>query len=85
MLSGNTDCYQPLEKKLELTRKILRVFLKYKHPVSIISKNALILRDLDILKELATLKLLHVSISITSLNEETRRILEPRTATIQKD
>ena len=84
MLSGNTDCYQPLEKKLELTRKILNVFLKYKHPVSIITKNALILRDLDILKELATLKLLHVSISITSLNEETRRILEPRTATIQK-
>ena len=84
MLSGNTDCYQPLEKKLELTRKILFIFLKYKHPVSIITKNALILRDLDILKELAALKLLHVSISITSLNEETRRILEPRTATIQK-
>ena len=84
MLSGNTDCYQPLEKKLELTRNILKVFLKYKHPVSMITKNALILRDLDILKELAKLNLVHVSISITSLKEETRRILEPRTASIVK-
>jgi len=84
MLSGNTDCYQPIEKKLELTRNILLVFLKYKHPVSIITKNALILRDLDILTELAKMKLLHVSISITSLKEETRRFLEPRTASIKK-
>lgn len=84
MLSGNTDCYQPIEKKLELTRDILLVFLKYKHPVSIITKNALILRDLDLLTELAKMKLLHVSISITSLKEETRRILEPRTASIKK-
>ncbi|MDY7395013.1 PA0069 family radical SAM protein [Aureibaculum sp. 2210JD6-5] len=84
MLSGNTDCYQPIEKKLELTRNILKVFLKYKHPVSIITKNTLILRDLDILTELADLNLLHVSISITSLKEETRRILEPRTASILK-
>lgn len=84
MLSGNTDCYQPIEKKLELTRNILLVFLKYKHPVSIITKNDLILRDLDILKALAKMNLLHVSISITSLKEETRRILEPRTASIKK-
>ena len=84
MLSGNTDCYQPIEKKLELTRSILKVFLKYKHPVSVITKNTLILRDLDILIELATLNLLHVSISITSLQEKTRRILEPRTASIHK-
>ncbi|PID71007.1 MAG: radical SAM protein [Flavobacteriales bacterium] len=84
MLSGNTDCYQPIEKKLELTRDILKVFLKYRHPVSIISKNALILRDLDILTELNTLNLVHVSISITSLNENTRRTLEPRTASVKK-
>ncbi len=84
MLSGNTDCYQPIEKKLKITRKILHVFLKYKHPVSIITKNALILRDLDILSEMAKLNLIHVSISVTSLNEETRRILEPRTASIKK-
>lgn len=84
MLSGNTDCYQPIEKKLEITRKILKVFLKLKHPVSIITKNALILRDLDLLKQLAELNLVTVSISITSASEETKRILEPRTTSIKK-
>lgn len=84
MFSGNTDCYQPIERKLEITRKMLQVLLKYKHPVSIITKNSLILRDLDILKEFAKLNLIHVSISITSLQEETRRILEPRTASIKQ-
>ena len=84
MLSGNTDCYQPIEKKLKITRKILQVFLKYKHPVSIITKNALILRDLDVLTELAKLNLIHISISVTSLKEETRMILEPRTTSIKK-
>ena len=52
VMSGNTDCYQPVEKKFEITRKCLEVFLKYRHPVGIITKNSLILRDLDILKEL---------------------------------
>ncbi len=84
MLSGNTDCYQPIEKKIKITRDILKVFLRYKHPVSIITKNALILRDIDILSELATQNLVHVSISITSLKEETRMILEPRTTSIKK-
>lgn len=82
MFSGNTDCYQPIEKKLEITRKMLKVLLKYKHPVSIITKNSLILRDLDILNKLASQDLIHVSISITSLREETRRKLEPRTSSI---
>lgn len=84
MVSGNTDCYQPIEKTLEITRELLKVFLKFKHPVGIITKNALIQRDLDLLEELAKDRLVHVSISITSLNEEIRRILEPRTATIKK-
>ena len=84
MFSGNTDCYQPIEKKLEITRNMLKVLQKLKHPCSIITKNALILRDLDILKPMAKLNLVHVSISITSLSEETRRALEPRTATIKK-
>lgn len=84
VLSGNTDCYQPAEKQFEITRQCLEVFLKYKHPVAIITKNALILRDLDILKELSKDSLIGVNISITSLSEETRRILEPRTATIKK-
>ncbi len=84
MFSGNTDCYQPIEKKLEITRSMLEVLLKFKHPCSIITKNALILRDLDILKEMNKLNLINVSISITSLSEETRRVLEPRTASISK-
>jgi DNA repair photolyase len=80
MLSGNTDCYQPQEKKLEITRRLLKVFAQYHHPVGIITKNSLILRDLDILKQLASESLVHVYISITTLNEDLRRILEPRTA-----
>ncbi|WP_424004348.1 PA0069 family radical SAM protein [Maribacter sp. IgM3_T14_3] len=84
VLSGNTDCYQPAEQKFQLTRKCLEIFLKYRHPVGIITKNALILRDLDILKELNEYGLIGVNISVTSLSEETRRILEPRTTTIKK-
>ena len=84
VLSGNTDCYQPAERKYEITRKLLATFLKYKHPVGIITKNALITRDLDILKELAKDGLVAVNISITSMSEETRRVLEPRTATIKR-
>jgi DNA repair photolyase len=84
VMSGNTDCYQPAERKFEITRRCLEVFLKYKHPVGIITKNALILRDLDILKELAKDNLIGVNITITTLSEETRRILEPRTASIKK-
>ncbi len=80
MLSGNTDCYQPQEKKFEITRAMLKVLANYRHPVSIISKNSLVLRDLDILQDLAADNLVHVYISITSLNEELRRTMEPRTA-----
>ncbi|KAA1247711.1 PA0069 family radical SAM protein [Aquimarina sp. RZ0] len=83
-LSGNTDCYQPIEKKLKITRQLLEVFLKYRHPVGIITKNVLIQRDLDILSSLAKDNLVSVFLSITSLKEETRRILEPRTASIKK-
>lgn len=84
VLSGNTDCYQPIEKKLKITRQLLQTFLKYRHPVGMITKNALIQRDIDILKELAADNLVHVNLSVTSLSEETRRILEPRTASINK-
>ncbi len=84
VLSGNTDCYQPAEKRFEITRACLKIFLKYKHPVSIITKNGLILRDLDILKELANDNLITVNISVTSLSEKTRRVLEPRTVSIKK-
>ncbi len=84
VLSGNTDCYQPAEKKFKITRGCLEIFLKYRHPVGIITKNALVLRDLDILKELAHDNLIAVNVSVTSMSEETRRILEPRTTTIKK-
>jgi DNA repair photolyase len=82
-LSGNTDCYQPLEKKYRITRGLLEVFLQYQNPVGIISKNALILRDLDILKELAGKGLVKVYISLTTLDEALRRVMEPRTASAQ--
>ena len=81
MLAGNTDCYQPIEREMEITRKILQTCLKYKHPVGIISKNALVLRDLDILQDLAKDNLVHVMISITGTDESIRMKLEPRTAT----
>lgn len=84
MLSGNTDCYQPQEKKFEITRKMLQVLLKYRHPVGIITKNALIQRDVDILKELAKDGLVSVMISITTLDEELRRQMEPRTVSTIK-
>ncbi|NND63160.1 MAG: PA0069 family radical SAM protein [Flavobacteriaceae bacterium] len=83
VLSGNTDCYQPIERKLEITRKCLKVMLKWKHPTGIITKNSLILRDLDILKEMAKLHIIAVNISVTSLSEKTRRLLEPRTASVK--
>jgi len=84
MLSGNTDCYQPVERKLEITRDILKVFLKFRNPVSIITKNALIQRDIDILKQLAEFNLVSVTISITTLNRELSRRLEPRTSVPKK-
>jgi len=82
MFSGNTDCYQPVEKHLQITRKCLEVIAKYKHPVSLITKNSLIMRDLDLLQELQKNNLVSVAISLNSLNEDLRRLLEPRTASV---
>lgn len=83
-VSGNTDCYQPLERKFEITRRILKVFAQYRHPLGMITKNSLITRDLDILSDLSQDNLVHVYISITTLNEELRRVMEPRTASAVK-
>jgi len=80
MFSGNTDCYQPIEKKLEITREALKVCLKYCNPVALITKNALIQRDIDILKELAELKLVSTTLSVTTLDRELARKMEPRTS-----
>lgn len=84
MFAGNTDVYQPAERKFGITRACLEVFWKYRHPVSIITKNSLILRDLDLLKQLASERLVHVAISITTLNDELRQFLEPRTASVKQ-
>lgn len=83
-LSGNTDCYQPIERELKITRKLLEVFLKFGNPVGMITKNSLITRDLDILKPLADEGLVHVYFSITSLDEKLRSRMEPRTASAAK-
>lgn len=80
LLSGNTDCYQPAERKFRLTRQLLEVFYEFRHPVAIITKNTLIERDLDLLVKLAAQNLVSVIFSLTTLNEDLKRILEPRTA-----
>ena len=83
MLSGNTDCYQPAERRYMITRQLLEVFLEYRNPVSMLTKNALILRDLDLLQELARFNLVSTLISVTTLDRELRRKLEPRTSTAE--
>ena len=83
-LSGNTDCYQPIERKFKLTQAILKIALEYGQPIGIITKNSLILRDLDLLIELSKKNLCVVFISINSLTKETRSKMEPRTATAQQ-
>lgn len=79
-LGANTDPYQPLEKRLQVTRGILTVLARCRHPVSIITKGSLIVRDLDLLTDLARDDLVQVAVSLTTLSVETKRTLEPRTA-----
>ena len=80
-LSGNTDCYQPAEKKFKITRQLLEVCNQFNQPVGIITKNAGILRDNDLLQEMAKKNLVSVLVSITSFEEDLRRAMEPRTTT----
>jgi DNA repair photolyase len=82
-LGINTDGYQPLEKRLEITRGILTVLARCRHPVSIVTKSALVVRDIDLLAELARDRLVSVMLSITSLTNDIKRTLEPRTASPQ--
>jgi DNA repair photolyase len=79
-LGINTDGYQPLEKRLEVTRSVLAVLARCRHPVSIVTKGALVLRDLDLLADLARDRLVSVMVSMTSLQNDIKRTLEPRTA-----
>lgn len=83
-LSGNTDCYQPAEKKFRLTRGLLEVCNEFNQPVGMITKNAGMLRDIDLLREMAKKNLVSVLVSITSFDEDLRRAMEPRTTTAKQ-
>jgi DNA repair photolyase len=79
-LGINTDGYQPLERQLEVTRGILAVLTRCRHPLTIVTKSALVVRDLDLLAQLARERLVSVMVSVTSLSDDIKRTLEPRTA-----
>src|SRR5262249_26075795 len=79
-LSGNTDCYQPVERRLELTRRCLEVFVEFRNPVSAITKSALVARDADLFAALAEHRAAQVFGSVTTLDPELARRLEPRAA-----
>src|SRR6195952_997476 len=80
-LGSNTDPYQPVERTLKLTRSVLEVLDRANHPVGIVTKSALVLRDLDILSSMAKRNLVRVALSVTTLDPELARIMEPRAAT----
>lgn len=80
VFSGVTDCYQPAERQFRLTRQCLEVALECRQPVGIVTKNALVVRDLDLLREMASLQLIHVNVSVATLDAELARNMEPRTS-----
>ncbi|HKA29800.1 MAG TPA: PA0069 family radical SAM protein, partial [Candidatus Binatia bacterium] len=79
-LSGNTDCYQPVERRLGITRRCLAVFAEFRNPVGVVTKASLVARDADLLGELATHGAAHVCCSITTLDADLARRMEPRAA-----
>ena len=79
-ISGVTDCYQPAERRYRITRGLLEVLLEARQPCGIVTKNSLVLRDLDLLAEMAERRLVRVFISVTSLDQSLTRTLEPRTS-----
>jgi len=84
MLSGNTDCYQPAEQTYRLTRGLLEVCNEFNQPVGILTKNSWILKDKDVLQEMGKKKIVSAMVSITSFNEDLRRVMEPRTTTAKQ-
>jgi DNA repair photolyase len=80
VMSGVTDCYQPVERKLKLTRRCLEVLVEFRNPVAIITKNFLVTRDLDLLSELAKHHCASVCVSVTTLDAGLRKVMEPRTS-----
>jgi DNA repair photolyase len=83
MLGANTDPYQPVERRMQVTRSILEVLARTRHPVAVVTKSALVLRDLDLLTQLAQQGLASVAVSVTTLDAELKRRLEPRAASPQ--
>ncbi len=83
-LGANTDPYQPVERELTLTRRILETLEAFGHPVALITKSALVLRDLDILARMSARNLAHVAVSITTLDRDLARTMEPRASTPPK-
>src|SRR5947209_16811616 len=83
VMSGVTDPYQPVERKLRITRGCLEVLAKFRNPVAIITKNRLVTRDVDLLRGLAVHNAVAVNVSVTSLDSNLQRVLEPRTSTPQ--
>jgi DNA repair photolyase len=83
-LGANTDCYQPIERKYRITRQILEILAECDHPVTLVTKSALIERDLDVLRSLAAKNLVKVFVSIGTLDRELARKLEPRAASPQR-
>ena len=83
-LSGNTDCYQPAERKFGITRQLLEVCNEFNQPVGMITKNAAILRDKDLLAKMGAKKLVSILVSITSFEEDLRQVMEPRTTTAKQ-
>ena len=79
-ISGVTDCYQPIEKKLRITRRCLEVLTEFRNPVAIVTKNHLVTRDIDLLSELARHDAAVVAVSLTTLDDDLRRVMEPRTS-----
>ncbi|MGH9763829.1 MAG: PA0069 family radical SAM protein [Blastocatellia bacterium] len=84
VLSGVTDPYQPIENKLKITRRCLEVLEEFRNPAGIITKNHLVTRDIDILKKLAAINAVRVSVSVTTLDPDLARIMEPRTSTPER-
>ena len=80
VMSGVTDCYQPVERKLKLTRRCLEVLAEFRNPVALITKNFLVTRDIDVLSELAKFNAVSVCLSVTTLDADLRRVMEPRTS-----
>jgi DNA repair photolyase len=78
MMSGNTDCYQPIERKMGITRQCMEVFRDFRHPVCIVTKNHLVTRDVDVLAEMAQHDCIAVYLSVTTLDGKLSRLMEPR-------